>query len=337
MDDSLAAEPVFLLASERSGTNLLRRRLMEWQSEIFGPSPTHLLKHLQHLVPFYGPLDDDRNFCELIGDALSLCYEHFSPWEVKLKVGDVLDGYARVLGPKRSLTLLLDYLNRTYADWAGWSTYLCKDNHLFNFAYQIRNEIPHARFVYLYRDPRDYTLSQVKRLLGRSSITHAAKMWHDEQLACLQVSTNPEFKDRCYQLSYEQLICDERATMAGLCQFLRVPMHDKPRSAQKYDQGTTTDWSNLERPTITNNFGKYKKELSRPAVRAIEAIAWSPMKLLGYEPEAATRPMLSTYFRRVEPVTSLAWDVARRPFNMRHDSPGRMKRVRAIQALQAKF
>lgn len=337
MDELHRPAPLFLLASERSGTNLLRRRLMEWQSTIFGPSPTHLFKHLQHVVPFYGPLGEDDNFRELIADALSLCYEHFSPWEVNLELDEVFEGYGRVVGTHRSLTRLLDYLNQTYAEWAGWATYFCKDNHLFNFAYQIRDDIPQARFVYLHRDPRDYSLSQVQRLLGRSSITHAAKMWRDEQLRCLQVVTCPTFKDCCYQLSYEQIIRNEREALVGLCQFLGVSMHDGPKTLPNYDQGTTTDWSNLDRPTMTDNCGKYKTKLSRTAVRAIEAITWSPMKLLGYEPEATVRPALSIYYRRVEPMTTLAWDAARRPLNVLRDSPGRVKRNRIIRKLQAKF
>jgi hypothetical protein len=133
------------------------------------------------------------------------------------------------------------------------------------------------------------------------------------------------------------LIHDERATLAELCRFLGVTMHDSPQSAQKYDQGTTTDWSNLDRPTMTDNCGKYKTGLSRTAVRAIESIVWSPMKLLGYTPVSDTRPSLSTYYRRVEPMTTLAWDAARRPFNLHRDSPGRLKRTRAIRTLQAKF
>jgi hypothetical protein len=337
MDKSNSPGPVFLLASERSGTNLLRRRLTEWQSTYFGPSPTHIFKHLQHVLPFYGSLNDDGNFRDLIADALCLCYEHFSPWEIQLDVDNVLNGYTRNIGTHRSLTLLLDYLNQTYASWAGRTTYFCKDNHLFNFAYQIRNELPLARFVFLHRDPRDYALSQVRRLLGRSSITHAANMWRDEQLRCLQVVSNPAFSACCFRLSYEQLIHDERATLAELCRFLGVTMHDSPQSAQKYDQGTTTDWSNLDRPTMTDNCGKYKTGLSRTAVRAIESIVWSPMKLLGYTPVSDTRPSLSTYYRRVEPMTTLAWDAARRPFNLHRDSPGRLKRTRAIRTLQAKF
>lgn len=40
---SYADSPVFIIASERSGTNLLRKRLTESQSVYLGPSPAHFL------------------------------------------------------------------------------------------------------------------------------------------------------------------------------------------------------------------------------------------------------------------------------------------------------
>src|SRR5699024_9018031 len=59
--DTMTA-PIFLLASERSGTNLLRRRLTEAQSNVYGAAPLHLLKHLYFAEPYYGDLSDDANF-----------------------------------------------------------------------------------------------------------------------------------------------------------------------------------------------------------------------------------------------------------------------------------
>jgi hypothetical protein len=72
---------VFILATERSGTNLLRRRLSEAQSLVIGPAPLHLLKHLYYAEPYYGDLNYDPVFAEFVDDGLALAYEHFSAWD----------------------------------------------------------------------------------------------------------------------------------------------------------------------------------------------------------------------------------------------------------------
>ena len=74
--------PVFLLGSERSGTNLLRKRLTESQDIYFGPAPAHFLKHLYYRQYYYGELSKDINFLKMI------CL-HCSPYNItKLRYND---------------------------------------------------------------------------------------------------------------------------------------------------------------------------------------------------------------------------------------------------------
>jgi hypothetical protein len=333
---SMAIAPVFLLASERSGTNLLRRRLTQWQSTVFGPSPTHLLKHLDARVPYYGELADDRNFAELVSDVLSLCYDHFSPWEIRFETPQVIAAMDQAAVP-RNLIRLLDWLSRAYAQAKGYQTYLCKDNNLFDYAFQIKQELPDARFIYLHRDPRDFTLSQKNRPLGSVSITKNARLWRDQQAKCIRLMNDPKIAGHCYRVSYEELIADEHGCIAGICRFLDVPMHSQVAGDVAIDQGTCADWENLNRPTITNNAGKYRHQLSSAAVRAIESVVWTQMRFLGYHSDAPRRPALSRYYQYLEPLVSKSQEVIRRPFALRREPRGRAERIRNVQRIHSKF
>ena len=68
--DTDRCRPIFILSSERSGTNLLRRRLSEWQKVAYGPAPLHLLKHLYYAQPFYGDLSKTEALQQFLNDAL---------------------------------------------------------------------------------------------------------------------------------------------------------------------------------------------------------------------------------------------------------------------------
>lgn len=337
MSDETSPPPVFLLASERSGTNLLRRRLNEWQSTVFAPSPPHFLKHLAALVPYYGRLDDDDCFLELIGDALSLCYNHYSPWEIRFTKEEVLEEYTRVHGRKRTVVLLTDLLHRNYAKAKGFASYFCKDNHLFDFAYQIRQDIPDARFLYLHRDPRDYTLSRVRCVPSRSSVTAAARLWRSEQMKCIRIVSDPAFEECCYRMSYEQFISEEATYLKDICSFFGLERQDRPRDASKFDTGTPRAWSNIHKPTMQSNYGKYKTAFSRAQIRTIEAITWTQMNFLGYQPESSQRPKLPSYYAYVEPGVTYVYDRLLRPYQLRRDAPGRLDKVKNARRLQAKF
>src|SRR5690349_3847480 len=108
----MANRPLFLIASERSGTNLLRKRLTASQSYYFGPSPAHFLKHLYYREPFYGNLAEDARFQSLVEDALALCFVHFSPWDIELDAAGVVADYG---DRKRDAVHLSDYLMTRYA------------------------------------------------------------------------------------------------------------------------------------------------------------------------------------------------------------------------------
>jgi len=126
-------KPVFIISSERSGSNLLRKRITDNQKYYLGPSPAHFLKHLYYQQPYYGDLSIDENFKKFISDALDLCLIHFSPWKIDWTPEILLIAYGE---HPRDAVYLMHFMMNRYAKEQGFQGYICKDNHLFEMAWE---------------------------------------------------------------------------------------------------------------------------------------------------------------------------------------------------------
>lgn len=296
----MALPGVYLLASERSGTNLFRKLLSEHQDAYFGPPPAHFLKHLYFNEAYYPrePVDSERQgselsldgFRELVADAVKLCESAPSAWDLDLRCEKIVEAYCSQTQGKSSV-LLADYLMRAYALDQGFRSYLCKDNHLFYFAFDILKDLPDAKFIYLYRDPRDYALSQKTRSLQTDSLYRISEMWRDEQIHCQNIVARLG-GERCLSISYEQLVSASEKTLMQVCDFLSVPYRTEPKETKPAPEGSLIkEWENLAKPLVKDNFGKYQTMLSTREIALIERLCNRQMEQLGYTAETEFRPM----------------------------------------------
>ena len=272
---------LYLLASERSGTNLLRRELNKHQSVYLGMSPAHLLKHLYYNEPFYGDLSSDSRFLVFINDAIELCTTHFSPWDMQMDAADLLKRYG---GRERGSIYFADFLMGEYAKEVGFEGYFCKDNLNFEFTNGIANALPDSKFIYLYRDPRDFVLSQIRRPNIPRGIMHYAHMWAYEQTKCIRSIYSLSESRRVYSLSYESFIDDPAEHIDRILKFLGI---NEDKDAHKYSDNIVSevhDWKNLNKDINQLNKGKHKASFSDREISIIESITWKQMTYLGYKP-----------------------------------------------------
>jgi len=277
--------PIFLLASERSGTNLLRKLITMHQRIYFGPSPAHFLKHLFHAAPYYGELANDSNFSDLVRDAISLCDVHFSPWIIRQSENDLIKAYDQE-HDERDIILLSDMMMRRYAESQGFSGYFCKDNDLYDYAYQILTKLPNAKFIYLHRDPRDFAVSQMNRTLQSNNLYSIAQLWRQQQTQCISVTRS--MPDRVFRLSYESLIADQEACLRSICEFLETDYLDSAQDVHVHS-GNAKEWSNLSSPVMKDNSGKFRSRFSQRQISMIEDVCWNQMRWLGYQPSTRER------------------------------------------------
>jgi hypothetical protein len=294
--------PIFIVSSERSGTNLLRV-LLDNHSEIHGPRAPQLLKTFSNAFPHYidnGVLDDKKIWEDLIEQV----NHPFIDWQVKIDQP-----------LKEGATNFLYFWDIVY-DLKVRSTekkYIaCKENNLFDYLFELKTTYPKAKFIYLHRDVRDVCASWMKVPNGFKNISSAAQNWNKEQLKCIRAQRT--FGLEMCAVSYEDLISDTPSVMKGVLDFIGVKVEPACFDTDK-EKGKDVDWNvywqNLGKGVMKENSKKYLKEFDVSEIQLIESRARESMKLLGYSRdtlgnwEAPKQPAL---FRLI---SRLAWGFAK--------------------------
>ncbi len=81
--------PVFIVGTERSGSNLLRL-VLNSHSRIFIPHPPHIVHLLRPVERDYGDLRREAAWRLLVGDVCRLVRWHTFPWEITLQPDEVM-------------------------------------------------------------------------------------------------------------------------------------------------------------------------------------------------------------------------------------------------------
>ena len=139
--DSLEMDPILIMSSERSGSNLVRRMLAA-HPELSAPPPPHLWDLLLPMLPRYGPLDHGERWRDLVSDAIALTQVKSSHtcWKHALTVDEVAPRARR-----KNLSGLIGAMYEGYAAREGKKRWVCKENNLFQHAFRILDVYPGTR------------------------------------------------------------------------------------------------------------------------------------------------------------------------------------------------
>jgi len=308
----LIDRPIVLLASERSGGNLLRA-ILGSHSRIVAPSPVHFLISFDPLLPLYGDLSVDANFrqaCEDVSDF----FQHQIAGHVKPPEAATLFENAR----ERSLVGLMDAAFYEIMRGVGARRLLLKENEAFHYAHRLLSRYPNIRFVYLVRDGRDAALSWLKSPNHFGGITHISRTWRDEQRACLSLLCDPMLADTMHVIHYEDLVSRPEEMVRSLCDFIEVDFEDGMLGFHRRDEireqsAGIRNWENLSKPIMGENFNKHERELGWWRAQTFNQIAHRELAALGYEvPKAsAIHKVGSQALNASKEGLGLAWKAAR--------------------------
>lgn len=278
----LIDRPIVLLASERSGGNLLRA-ILGSHSQVVAPSPVHFLISIDPLLPLYGDLSVDANFRQACKDV-SRFFQHQIAGQAEPPEAAVLFEKAR----ERSLVGLMDAAFDAIMRTAGSTRILLKENDAFRYAHRLANGYPDIRFVYLVRDGRDAALSWLKSPNHFGGISHISRTWRDEQRACLSLLCDPILAGRIQVIHYEDLVSSPRAMVESLCDFVEIAFEESMlefhgRNEIREQSAGVRNWENLAKPIMGQNFNKHEKELGWWRVHTFNQIAQRELAALGYE------------------------------------------------------
>ena len=326
-------QPIFIMSSERSGSNLVRRMLGA-HTDVAAPPPPHLWRVFQPLIGHYGPLDQEANWSALLKDMLTLTQVSGShlEWKHALEVSEVVP-----LMRSTSLSGIAGALYEAYARREGASHWACKENNLFDHALRIAAVYPEARFIYLVRDGRDVACSIRKIPTHDQHPFFIAAEWQAEQRKAIEVHEDLLPSGRCRLLRYEELIEAPEQHLRALCDWLELEFqpgmlsfHEDRESRE--DAAKTEFWKNLDKPVMSSNRAKFQTELTPDQVAIFESVAGRELERLGY-PRAAARGAPASGLRRfVYKLQNKRQKKAK--FRRLKDEPGRAERAETMRAIE---
>jgi hypothetical protein len=277
--------PVFIVGTERSGSNLLRLLLNE-SPEIAIPHPPHLMRDLAPVVGRYGDLTDDRCFRRLIASAVRLVDLHFAPWPFRLDEQKIFTQAAA-----RDLYSIYAAIYEQYRIHLGKARWGCKSTFMVHHVREILRHHESPQFIHLVRDPRDVAVSARRSVFCHYHPYYVANLWRAEQMQALLWS-------RCLPASawltlrYEDLIRTPEDSLREVCAFLKIDYSPEllryfEKPAARELAGLSRSWSNVGQPVLKDNSEKFRAQLSPSALRVIESVAGREMEQFGYTPVTA--------------------------------------------------
>lgn len=273
--------PVFMIGTQRSGSNLLRL-ILNQLPEIAAPHPPHILQRMMPLLNTYGDLHRDPAFERLVDDVCRLVELNPVAWEgVSLDRQDVMRRCRQ-----RSLVAAFGAVYDVLKDAKGAKDWCCKS--LANIVYikEVEAYYRDAKYIYLYRDGRDVAVSFRKAVVGEKHFYHIAKEWGDTQRLALEWRAKLP-KERFLSISYEELTGDPERSAQRLCAFVGAAFRPETLEFHKSDEAkraaaSSQLWGNLTNPIMAKNSQKFRKEASEEDLRVFESTAGDVLDALGY-------------------------------------------------------
>lgn len=279
----------FLISTERSGSNFLVA-LMNGHPLVSGPPPTHLFRLFANNRGNYGNLGNDASWTALVEDVVLNFACGLGSWKTSITKQDLKDR-----AKERSVVELLRLIYESEADRDHASRIFVKENQTYSFASFILAHFPDCRLVYLVRDPRDVASSWASTRSLSGGVAEAVDVWVADQSGSLSLFDELRDTGRMVLLRYEDLVNETEQKLQELTRFMEIPYQEtmldfyrQPRTIGNAER--IEAWTNLSRPVMRGNTGKFRSVLSQTDIRYIELSCHGPMQRLGYSCDIVTEP-----------------------------------------------
>jgi LPS sulfotransferase NodH len=276
--------PIFMIGTQRSGSNLLRLMLNQL-SQIASPHPPHILQRMMPLMDKYGDLQNDETFSQLVDDVCRLVELNPVQWEnIEFDRAEVEENCV-----DRSVVAIQNAIYGVYTASQNAACWCCKSLENISYIEAIEETLPEVKYIYLYRDGRDVAVSFKKAVVGEKFIYNIADGWAKSQRVALswKEKLSPE---RFFAISYERLTAETEVVAKELCAFLQVEytenMLDFHKTSEAKNAAQSSKlWENVTKPVMSDNTKKYLRELSIEEMILFEAVAGDVLDQLNYPRE----------------------------------------------------
>ena len=273
--------PVQMIGTQRSGSNLLRLMLNQLDG-VSAPHPPHILERFFPLLPVYHYLSVSANFAQLVNDICKLIEFNPVQW-----TGLNLDPNAIIARCNRPLlTEIFRVIYEMRAESENSSIWICKSLVNIRFADQLEENGVNPLYIHLYRDGRDVALSFKKAIVGEKHMYHIAKQWKEEQEASLLLADRLG-NERVLKIRYEYLLAAPETELQKICSFIGATYNPVAMDYHHSEESHKTAlsgvmWKNVEKPVLTNNHDKFKRELTPSDILLFEQVAGETLEKLDY-------------------------------------------------------
>ncbi len=297
---------VFLLCSERSGSNLITK-ILDAHPEICGPAPSHLIRTFSRNLWRYGDITQDENWHVLCEDVADFLNNQLGKWETQCAAGELKKEVRQ-----RSLSAIIRHIYEDEARTRGKSKVFVKENQTYSFISFLLAGFPDSKFIYMVRDPRDMALSLKLSPATPGRVHRAGQLWKTDQERSIELYGMLKDSGKVILLRYEDLLVNTENELRRICGFLEVGysslMLEFYTSDLTVENSQRIDaWQNLQKPVLKMNFCKYRTGLSELEIRYIESLCIDEMQLLGYHcdfPQTAKSPELEKQLLEFEKQTT---------------------------------
>lgn len=273
---------IFLMCSERSGSNFITK-LMNNHPEICGPSTKHIINPLTRNYFRYQPLNELCNWELLVDDTLNLFNARFSIWQSNFSKKEIIDSVET-----GNISQLIKYFfsKETFSDKKKYC--VIKEIKIHEFYPFLKAKFNNLKFMYQVRDPRDMALSWKKSSTHFGGVVAAARQWKNDQQQYLKIFELEKELDSIAFLKYEDLVSNPYMELDRILKVFNLDFNTSMLQPEKNELTAKNSkiqkaWENLSKPIMSQNFAKYKSELSEIEIKLIESICYFEMQFLGYE------------------------------------------------------
>lgn len=269
-------QPVYLVATSRSGTNLLRS-ILAGHPEVAAPAP------LETGIPDTTLPDlDPRRQSQYVRDVL-IC-QRFSPHGLH---EDLSPAAVCERTDEWTFAELQAALYEAYADCQDASVWLTKyTGPQFTHVQDALRFHDELKLLYLVRDARDVVLSMKSTTVGPYHPYFSAGTWQVEQ----SIGRNllETYGIDVHAIQYEDLLEDPNREIRDACEFLGIEAVEgmlayHEREDTRHMSSKTHLFENLSRPIISDNYGKFRDQLPADEIRIVEKVAGDELAFFGYD------------------------------------------------------
>jgi len=275
-------EPIFLLSTERSGSNLIRS-ILGTHSDVSAPHPLETAYPWGKVTP---PKDlRDGRARRLVRDVLVNKHYSFHPLEISVDIDNVFERF-RNGTQSHSLFDLQQALYDEYASEENKGMWVSKYPALWDALEDGFEYYDDLKIVYNVRDARDVVLSFKRSNVGRYHPYYNAQRWHEEQRRGIELLEN--HGDAVHQLRYKDLLQDPESVVRGICDFLDVEFEEQmlyyyETAAAQAASESAEVFENLTSPIMSDNYDKFRDQLPADETRLTEKIASRELEFFGYD------------------------------------------------------